>query len=127
MRAPFFVTAATGTADLLAAELTAIGITEAREVQGGVACEGDLAAAYRACLESRIGRVSGAAAAAARIYLGLGDNARALSLLERAAAERDAFYSSESLAENYFDAIRGDQRFAAIVARVGVDRRVLTR
>lgn len=55
MRAPFFVTAATGTADLLAAELAAIGIEGAREVQGGVACEGSLADAYRACLESRVG------------------------------------------------------------------------
>jgi 23S rRNA (guanine2445-N2)-methyltransferase / 23S rRNA (guanine2069-N7)-methyltransferase len=55
MRAPFFVTAAAGTADLLAAELTALGIGGAREVQGGVACEGELAAAYRSCLESRIG------------------------------------------------------------------------
>jgi len=55
MRAPFFVTAATGTADLLAAELVALGIEGAREVLGGVACEGVLAAAYRACLESRIG------------------------------------------------------------------------
>jgi 23S rRNA (guanine2445-N2)-methyltransferase / 23S rRNA (guanine2069-N7)-methyltransferase len=55
IRAPFFVTAATATADLLAAELAAIGIEGAREVQGGVACEGDLAAAYRACVGSRIG------------------------------------------------------------------------
>jgi 23S rRNA (guanine2445-N2)-methyltransferase / 23S rRNA (guanine2069-N7)-methyltransferase len=55
IRAPFFVTAATGTADLLAAELLAAGIEGAREVQGGVACEGDLATAYRACLETRIG------------------------------------------------------------------------
>jgi 23S rRNA (guanine2445-N2)-methyltransferase / 23S rRNA (guanine2069-N7)-methyltransferase len=54
-RAPFFVTAATATADLLAAELAALGIEGAREVQGGVACEGDLAAAYRACVGSRIG------------------------------------------------------------------------
>ncbi len=54
MRAPFFVTAAAGTADLLAAELGALGIDGAREVLGGVACEGDLAAAYRACLESRL-------------------------------------------------------------------------
>lgn len=54
MRAPFFVTAAAGTADLLAAELAALGIAGAREVQGGVACEGGLADAYRACLESRI-------------------------------------------------------------------------
>jgi 23S rRNA (guanine2445-N2)-methyltransferase / 23S rRNA (guanine2069-N7)-methyltransferase len=54
MHAPFFVTAAAGTADLLAAELAALGIAGAREVQGGVACEGGLADAYRACLESRI-------------------------------------------------------------------------
>ena len=78
-------------------------------------------------LESRIGRVSGAAAAAARIYIGLGDNARALGLLERAAVDHDAFYASESLAESFFDPIRGDARFAAIVARVGVDRKVLAR
>jgi 23S rRNA (guanine2445-N2)-methyltransferase / 23S rRNA (guanine2069-N7)-methyltransferase len=55
MRAPFFVTAAGGTADLLAAELAALGIVGAREVQGGAACEGGLADAYRACLESRLG------------------------------------------------------------------------
>ncbi len=53
-RASFFVTAAAATADLLAAELAALGIEGAREVQGGVACEGALASAYRACLESRI-------------------------------------------------------------------------
>ena len=55
MGTPFFVTAATGTADLLAAELLALGIEGAREVQGGVACEGELSDAYRACLESRLG------------------------------------------------------------------------
>ncbi len=55
MRAPFFVTAAAATADLLAAELAALGIEDAREVLGGVACEGELISAYRACLESRIG------------------------------------------------------------------------
>jgi eukaryotic-like serine/threonine-protein kinase len=78
-------------------------------------------------LESRIGRVSGAAAAAARIYIGLSDTSRALGLLERAAADRDAFYSSESLAESFFDPVRADPRFAAIVKKVGVDRRVLAR
>ena len=55
IRAPFFVTAAAGTSDLLASELVALGIEGAREVLGGVTCEGDLAAAYRACLESRLG------------------------------------------------------------------------
>ena len=52
---PFFVTAAAGTADLLAAELQSLGVEGAREVQGGVACESGLAGAYRACLESRLG------------------------------------------------------------------------
>ncbi len=52
---PFFVTAATGTADLLAAELKSLGIESAREVQGGVACEAELSGAYAACLGSRLG------------------------------------------------------------------------
>jgi 23S rRNA (guanine2069-N7)-methyltransferase / 23S rRNA (guanine2445-N2)-methyltransferase len=54
-RAALFVTAAAGTADLLAAELAGLGLAGPREVQGGVACESDLAGAYRACLESRLG------------------------------------------------------------------------
>ena len=52
---PFFVTAATGASDLLAAELAALGIEDLREVQGGVACTATLANAYRACLWSRVG------------------------------------------------------------------------
>jgi len=54
-RSPFFVTAAAGTVDLLAAELAALGIESVREVQGGAACESGLADAYSACLESRLG------------------------------------------------------------------------
>jgi len=71
-------------------------------------------------LENQVGRSAGAAAAAARVYIGLGDRARALTLLERAATDRDSFYSSESLAESFFDPIRGDPRFLALVNRVGV-------
>jgi len=52
---PVFVTAATGTADLLVAELGAIGIGNAREAQGGATCTATLADAYRACLWSRVG------------------------------------------------------------------------
>ena len=78
-------------------------------------------------LESNVGRRSGASAAAARVYLALGDNAKALSLLERAANDHDSFFSSESLAENFFDPIRGDARFAAIVAKVGLDKRLLAK
>jgi serine/threonine-protein kinase len=71
-------------------------------------------------LENQVGRSAGAAAAAARVYIGLGDRARALTLLERAATDRDSFYSSESLAESFFDPIRADPRFLALVNRVGV-------
>jgi len=71
--------------------------------------------------------MSGAAASAARVYLGLGDNARALSLLERAVADRDSFLANESLAESFFDPIRADPRFAALVAKIGLDRRLLSK
>jgi serine/threonine-protein kinase len=75
-------------------------------------------------LESDIGKMSGAAAAAARVAIGLGNNAHALDLLERAVANHDSFFSSESLAESFFDPIRGDPRFATIVARTGLDKRL---
>jgi TolB-like protein/tetratricopeptide (TPR) repeat protein len=84
------------------------------------------ATALAKSLEASIGHSSGAAAAAARVYIGLGDNARALTLFERSAADHDAFYSSESLAENFFDPVRGDPRFAGIVAKTGLDRRLLS-
>lgn len=78
-------------------------------------------------LETAIGKVSGAAAAAARVSIGLGDNAHALDLLERAVANHDSFYSSESLAESFFDPVRSDSRFSTILARTGLDRRVAGR
>jgi predicted Zn-dependent protease len=77
-------------------------------------------------VEAQTGRTRGAGLAAALIHLALGDKAPALSLLERAAADHDALFASESLAESFFDPIRGDPRFAAIVAKVGLDKRVLT-
>ncbi len=51
----FFVTAAAGTADLLATELAALGAADLRELRAGVACSGTLETAYRACLWSRVG------------------------------------------------------------------------
>lgn len=49
-----FVTAPRGVGDLLLAELAACGADDAREQAGGVACNGSLEVAYRACLWSRV-------------------------------------------------------------------------
>jgi 23S rRNA (guanine2445-N2)-methyltransferase / 23S rRNA (guanine2069-N7)-methyltransferase len=51
----FFVTAALGTTDLLAAELSALGVLELQESRGGVRGTGTLETAYRTCLWSRVG------------------------------------------------------------------------
>ena len=51
----FFVTAAMGTTDLLAAEMSALGAVELHETRGGVHGAGSLETAYRVCLWSRVG------------------------------------------------------------------------
>jgi serine/threonine-protein kinase len=76
-------------------------------------------------LESAAANQNSAAGAAARVYLGLGDTSRALTMLERAAAQHDMSFSTEVLAEPFFDPIRRSPRLAAVVARVGLDKRVL--
>jgi 23S rRNA (guanine2445-N2)-methyltransferase / 23S rRNA (guanine2069-N7)-methyltransferase len=55
MQATLFVTAAPGTADLAAAELSAQGVLEVREQPGGAQGLATLPQAYRACLWSRTG------------------------------------------------------------------------
>lgn len=55
MEGILFVTAAPGTTDLLAAELKALDVAEPREVTGGVTGRTTLAAAFSACLWSRVG------------------------------------------------------------------------
>jgi TolB-like protein/tetratricopeptide (TPR) repeat protein len=76
-------------------------------------------------LEAAVSKQNSAAGAAARVYLGLGDTARALTMLERAAAQHDVSFSTEVLAEPFFDPIRHSPRFAAVVSRVGLDKRLL--
>lgn len=51
---PLFVTCSRGIEPLLVAELTALGVSEAREARGGVAGKATLETAYRACLWSRL-------------------------------------------------------------------------
>src|SRR5689334_2911189 len=54
MSLSLFATASRGLEPLLAKELTALGAQSVKEQGGGVAFTGDLAVAYRACLESRL-------------------------------------------------------------------------
>lgn len=60
-------------------------------------------------------------------YLGLGDNDRALAWLTRAANERDPWLYAMSVNAPWFDPIRADARFAAVVRTMGLDVDVLTR
>jgi serine/threonine-protein kinase len=76
-------------------------------------------------LQSNATNQNSAAGAAARVYLGIGDTASALTSLEKAAAQHDMSFSTEVLAEPFFDPIRHSPRFAAVVARVGLDKRLL--
>jgi hypothetical protein len=62
----------------------------------------------------------------ASLYLSLGDTARALSALERAAALGYSFPTSYSLSEPDFDSVRQSPRFAAIVRAVRLDERIFT-
>ena len=78
MSTVFELTAASprGFADLLARELATFGAQDLKERSTGVACRGDLAVVYRACLESRI---------ANRVFL---------ELARFEAADADAFYAA---------------------------------
>lgn len=49
-----FISAARGLEPMLVEELTALGLEDVKEGRGGVSAKGDLAAAYRACLWSRL-------------------------------------------------------------------------
>ena len=51
---PLFATCPRGVEPLLATELVTFGATGIKERTGGVACSGELATAYRACLWSRL-------------------------------------------------------------------------
>jgi serine/threonine-protein kinase len=83
------------------------------------------AEAMRSRLEATAQRRRGYAAAVAMVRLGLGDNAGALSWLERSAREREAFFGSTSLAASVFDPLRSDPRFVALLRQINLDPAVL--
>jgi serine/threonine-protein kinase len=62
----------------------------------------------------------GADVALARIALGIGDTAEALTRLERAAHSRDPFFSTEPAGSTVFAGIAKSQRYAALMKSVGL-------
>jgi len=60
--------------------------------------------------------------ALARIALGLGDTAEALTRLERAAKNRDPFFATESAESSVFASIAASERYAAVMRSVGLKR-----
>ena len=67
------------------------------------------------------------ASTAALAYLGVGDTARALDDFEKATAAREIWPSFAPLCDYVFDPIRGSKRFSALIRRVGLDDKLLTR
>ncbi|MDQ6831695.1 MAG: FlgO family outer membrane protein, partial [Gemmatimonadota bacterium] len=59
--------------------------------------------------------------AIARIYIGLGDNAKALRWFERAASQHNGYFQSESLHSPIFEPLRGDPMFRKIVHSIGLE------
>jgi serine/threonine-protein kinase len=85
------------------------------------AASGDTAAARR--IRARVDAMPsapGTDVAVARIAIGLGDTALALTRLERAARARDPFFSSEATTSPLFDAVRRSPRFTALMHSVGL-------
>jgi hypothetical protein len=63
---------------------------------------------------------TGTQVALARVALGLGDTAEALTRLERAEKARDPFFATESATSPVFDRVKNSQRYRAILAAVGL-------
>ena len=60
-------------------------------------------------------------------YVGLGDEARAIEWLERAAKARDPYLLAMGLTPTWFDPLRGDPRLAPIARSLGLDPAVMAR
>lgn len=131
-RLPYFATCPKGIEPLLAEELRTLGAEAVRETRAGVAFEGPLAAAYRACLWSRL---------ASRVLLPLArfpapspdalyDGTRSISWSEHLDRDRtfavDASVSQSAITHSHFAALKVkdaivDQFRAAAGRRPSID------
>ena len=66
---------------------------------------------------------AGTEVALARIALGLGDTAEALTRLERAAKAKDPFFATESSGSTVFASIASSDRYAALMRAVGLGKK----
>lgn len=71
--------------------------------------------------EARYRQGKGAAYSVARIYAGLGDEAQALAWLERDCEEKST-WTTELLIDYVWDDLREDQRFVALLKKVGLKK-----
>ncbi|MEP6692387.1 MAG: protein kinase [Gemmatimonadaceae bacterium] len=102
--------------ELEAASALSKGIGAAQGLLGyAYAAAGDKPHASQIAAALERGERPGNAFALAHVYLGVGDTAKALTYLARAAAQHDSFFASESMSSPLFDPIRASPRFAAIL------------
>ena len=87
----------------------------------GAAGRADRARTLAMRLDALAERPNGSAIAASLAWLGAGDRERGLAWLERAAERRDSWLYAMSVNAPFFDAVRDDPRFAAVVRQMGLD------
>ena len=93
----------------------------------GAAGQRERAREIAARLERLAAAPNGSAVAASMAWLGAGDRERGLTWLERAAERRDSWLWAMSVNAPFFDAVRAEPRFAAVVRAMELDATRMTR